>query len=74
MAGNRMESSAAARIANIGAAERRKRLVVGVAALGAGVIIAILLIAVGAPLVWRLPLVFLFYVGALGVFQSRDKT
>jgi len=69
-----MESSAAARIANIGAAERRKRLVVGVAALGAGVIIAILLIAVGAPLVWRLPLVFLFYVGALGVFQSRDKT
>jgi hypothetical protein len=74
MAENPMESSAAARIANIGAGERRKRLVVGIAALSAGVIMAVLLVAVGAPLVWRLPLVFLFYVGALGFFQSRDKT
>jgi hypothetical protein len=69
-----MEGSAATRIANIGAGERRKRLVVGIGALSVGAVIAILLIAIGAPLVWRLPLVFPFYVGALGVFQARDKT
>ncbi len=69
-----MDTSAATRIANIGAGERRKRLAVGLAALGAGFVIAVLLILIHAPLVWRLPLVFLFYVGALGVFQSRDKT
>ena len=69
-----MDTSAAARIANIGAGERRKRLAFGLAAFGAGVLIAVLLILVGAPLVWRIPLIFLFYVGALGLFQSRDKT
>lgn len=61
-------------IANIGVGERRKRLLFGIAALVAGVIIAGLLVAIKAPLIWRLPLVFLFYVGGLGVFQSRDKT
>jgi len=69
-----METSAAQRIANIGAGERRKRLFVGIGAFSIGVVLAILLIAVGAPLVWRLPLIFPFYVGALGFFQSRDKT
>ncbi|HKN59109.1 MAG TPA: hypothetical protein VJV97_09665 [Gemmatimonadaceae bacterium] len=69
-----METSASERIANIGSAERRKRLFVGIGAFSIGVVIAILLIAVDAPLVWRLPLIFLFYVGALGFFQSRDKT
>ena len=69
-----MDTSAAARIANIGAEERRKRLVFGLAAFGAGVLIAVLLILVNAPLVWRIPLIFLFYVGAVGFFQSRDKT
>lgn len=69
-----MDTSALARIANIGAGERRKRLVMGIGALAVGAVIAILLIAVGAPLVWRLPLVFLFYLGALGFFQARDKT
>lgn len=69
-----MANSAAERIANIGAGERRKRLLVGIAALAFGVLIALSLIAIRAPLVWRLPLVFLFYAGALGIFQSRDKT
>ena len=69
-----MDTSAAARIANIGAGERRKRLAYGLAAFGAGVLIAVLLIVVQAPLRWRIPLIFLFYVGALGFFQSRDKT
>jgi len=74
MADSTLNSSAVTRIANIGVAERRKRLLFGVAALGVGAIIAALLIVIGAPLIWRLPLIFLFYVGALGFFQSRDKT
>jgi hypothetical protein len=59
---------------NIGARERRKRLMVGVVALSLGAIIAVLLVVVGAPLVWRLPLFLPFYAGALGFFQARDKT
>jgi len=66
--------TSAERTANIGVAEQRKRLLFGVVALVAGVIIAGLLIAVRAPLLWRLPLILVFYAGALGFFQSRDKT
>jgi hypothetical protein len=66
--------SAAMRIANIGAGERRKRLAVGIAGFGVGVVIAIMLIVIRAPVFWRLPLFLLFYVGAIGFFQSRDKT
>jgi hypothetical protein len=69
-----MSSLAAERVANIGAAERRKRLLFGIFALVVGVVIAGLLIAVGASLRWRLPLILVFYAGALGVFQSLDKT
>jgi hypothetical protein len=69
-----MTTSQSARIANIGVAERRKRLVFGISALGVGVAIAILLVYIHAPLVWRLPLFLLFFAGALGLFQSRDKT
>ena len=69
-----MSTSQPARVANIGAAERRKRLVFGVMALGVGVAIAVLLVLIQAPLVWRLPLFLPFCAGALGVFQARDKT
>lgn len=62
------------RVINIGARERRKRLLVGIVALSVGVVIAVLLVVVRAPLVWRLPLFLPFYVGALGFFQARDKT
>jgi uncharacterized membrane protein len=61
-------------IANIGAGEQRKRVVFGVAALVVGALIAVLLVAVHAPMLWRLPLILVFYAGALGFFQSRDKT
>jgi len=43
-------------------------------AFGAGMVIAVLLVAARAPLVWRLPLFLVFYAGALGFFQARDKT
>jgi uncharacterized protein (DUF58 family) len=63
-----------ATIANIGTGERRKRLTWGIVAFGVGVAIAALLAVVRAPLVWRLPLFFLFLFAALGIFQARDKT
>lgn len=66
--------SPSARIANIGARERHKRLIFGIVASGVGVVIAVLLVFIHAPLVWRLPLFLPFYVGALGIFQARDKT
>ena len=69
-----MSSLAAERVANIGAGERRKRLLFGIFALAVGVVIAGLLITVGSSLLWRLPLILVFYAGALGVFQSLDKT
>lgn len=69
-----MNGSTAERIANIGVGERRKRLLFGIVALIVGMVIAALLVVVAAPPLWRLPLVAVFYAGALGVFQSRDKT
>jgi uncharacterized membrane protein len=69
-----MEMAPSNRVANIGAGGRRKRLVFGIVALGVGAVIAVLLVAIGAPRIWRLPLIFVFYGGALGIFQARDKT
>jgi len=69
-----MSTPLAEHIANIGAGERRKRLLFGVFGLLVGAVIAGLLIAVDSPALWRLPLLLVFYAGALGVFQSFDKT
>lgn len=69
-----MEMARSNRVANIGTGGRRKRLMFGLVALGVGVVIAALLVAVAAPRVWRLPLFLVFYVAALGIFQARDKT
>jgi MFS family permease len=69
-----MEMAPSNRIANIGAGGRRKRLMFGMVALAVGAVIAALLVAIDAPRIWRLPLIFVFYVAALGFFQARDKT
>jgi uncharacterized membrane protein len=69
-----MEMAPSNRVANIGAGGRRKRLMFGIVALGVGVVIAVLLVAIGAPRIWRIPLFLVFYVAALGIFQARDKT
>lgn len=69
-----MSTSAGQQIANIGVGEQRKRVVFGLGALIVGAVIAVLLVAVHAPLLSRLPLILVFYAGALGLFQSRDKT
>jgi uncharacterized membrane protein len=69
-----MDMAPSNRVANIGAGGRRKRLMLGIVALGVGAVIAALLVAIGAPRIWRLPLILVFYVAALGIFQARDKT
>src|SRR5262245_44270720 len=61
-------------IANISPNERRKRLVFGVIALVIGLAILAVLIATGAARWWRLALLPLFWVAAIGFFQWRDQT
>lgn len=55
---------------NIGPRERRKRLILGVAALG----VAVLLALAGQSRWWRVGLFFLFWLGALGLLQAKEKT
>jgi uncharacterized membrane protein len=69
-----MSVTSSPRIANIGPAERRKRLIAGIVGLTVGVLLATALITLRAPAMWRMLLFFPFLFGALGVFQSRDKT
>ena len=69
-----MTSATSQGVVNIGPGERRKRLNAGIVGLSVGLVLAILLVALRAPAMWRLLLFFPFLFGALGVFQSRDKT
>lgn len=59
---------------NIGPAEQRKRLRFGLVAFAAGLAIGGLLILTGLSPWLRLVLFLPFSVGAIGFFQSRDKT
>lgn len=58
---------------NIGPAERRKRLIVGVFSLCVCVVAALLLSLDGAPPYWRLLLFLPFWTAALGIFQARAQ-
>jgi hypothetical protein len=69
-----MSVTSSARVANIGTGERRKRLTAGIVGLAVGLLLAAALIILRAPTMWRVLLFFPFLFGALGVFQSRDKT
>ena len=69
-----MATVPSSRAVNIGPGERRKRLSAGVVGFAVGAVLAAVLIAMRAPALWRLLLFFPFLFGALGVFQSRDKT
>jgi hypothetical protein len=61
-------------IANIGPRERRKRLVFGVVALSLSVVISAIFVVQAVPPIWRLALFVPLFAGALGFFQSRDRT
>lgn len=61
-------------IANISPPERQKRLWFGIRQLVTTLVILVILIALGADRLWRLPLLFMFWAAAVGYFQARDKT
>lgn len=61
-------------IPNIGPAGIRKRRLTGVVAAAVGVAAVAVLVASGAPRVWRLTAFLPFWLGGLGWFQAREKT
>ena len=61
-------------IPNIGPRERHRRLIVGIAMFAIAAIVAAALVIFGAPRAWRLFILFPTWVGAIGVFQVKEKT
>lgn len=59
---------------NIGPRETRKRRVMGIAALGAGAVLAFALVVVGAPWWSRVVVFFPVWLAALGLLQARERT
>ena len=59
---------------NIGPRERRKRRVMGIAALAAGAVLAFGLVLVGAPWWSRAFVFFPVWLAALGLLQAREQT
>jgi hypothetical protein len=59
---------------NIGPGERRKRRVMGIAALAAGAGVAFALVASGAPWWSRAVVFFPVWLAALGLLQARERT
>jgi len=60
--------------ANIGPGERRKRLVVGIGMLAVGVGLGVGLIVTDVPRWWRIGLLIPFWLGALGLFEAKERT
>lgn len=60
--------------ANIGPREVQRRLLTGFAMLALGILIAVVLMLTGVHRVWRVALFLPFWMGALGMFQAREKT
>src|SRR5215213_8095584 len=59
---------------NIGPVETRERRVMGIAALGAGAVLAFALVVVGAPWWSRAVVFFPVWLAALGLLQARERT
>ncbi|GIV83117.1 MAG: hypothetical protein KatS3mg052_0124 [Candidatus Roseilinea sp.] len=59
---------------NIGPQERQKRLIIGIAGMTVGVIAFVLMRAAAAPWWVNLALLPIFFAGATGVIQWREKT
>ena len=58
---------------NIGAAELRKRRIVGVVGLAVCALGSVVLIADGAPRLWRVILFLPWWTACLGIFQARSR-
>jgi len=61
-------------LANIGPKEARKRLLMGVAMLAIGVVLAIIFTRAGVSRGWYSVLFLPFWMGTLALFQARKKT
>jgi hypothetical protein len=63
-----------AELANIGPREIRKRLIMGVAMLGLGVVLAVIFTHAGVSRGWYAALFLPFWMGTLAISQARKKT
>ena len=63
-----------AELANIGPKETRKRLLMGVAMLALGVVLAVVFTHAGVSRGWYSLLFLPFWMGSLAVSQARKKT
>ena len=63
-----------AELANIGPKETRKRLIVGVAMLAMGVVMAVIFTNAGVNRGWYAALFLPFWMGTLPLSQARKKT
>ena len=63
-----------AELANIGPKESRKRLLMGIAMLALGVVLAVIFTHTGVSRGWRAVLFLPFWMGTLGISQARKKT
>lgn len=60
--------------ANIGPREQRKRRLMGIIALTAGVAVAFVLVVFNAPRASRLVIFFPIWIAGLGLLQARERT
>jgi type IV secretory pathway VirB3-like protein len=63
-----------AEFANIGPKETRKRLLMGVAMLAMGVVMAVIFTHAGVSRGWYAALLLPFWMGTLAISQARKKT
>jgi hypothetical protein len=63
-----------AKLANIGPKETRKRVLMGIAMLAVGVVLAIIFTHAGVSRGWYSVLFLPFWMGTLGISQTRKKT
>ena len=63
-----------AELANIGAKETRKRLLMGVAMLAMGIVLAVIFAHADVSRGWHAVLFLPFWMGTLGISQARKKT
>ena len=67
-------NSGKAELANIGPKETGKRLLIGVAMLAVGVVLAVAFAHADVSRGWYAPLFLPFWMGTLGISQARNKT